>query len=172
MMMMMMMMTMMMPLVIQIVMIRMVKNKSDLEIKLCHLQGAGKEGIVRCGVADESSITPNVFFSRNIEEQALSDFEFGRAYAVRIEHTSVFDKAKNCCSIISYEKVYLFACLFDCFFCLLFVCCFVLLLLLFVCLFVYLPHHQRLFNRSMKSRGSTSRSSRCSQRTSSWSCGA
>ena len=140
MMMMMMMMTMMMPLVIQIVMIRMVKNKSDLEIKLCHLQGAGKEGIVRCGVADESSITPNVFFSRNIEEQALSDFEFGRAYAVRIEHTSVFDKAKNCCSIISYEKVYFFACLFDCFFsfvvCLLF--CFVVVVCLFVCLFICL----------------------------------
>ena len=138
-MMMMMMMTMMMPLVIQIVMIRMVKNKSDLEIKLCHLQGAGKEGIVRCGVADESSITPNVFFSRNIEEQALSDFEFGRAYAVRIEHTSVFDKAKNCCSIISYEKVYLFACLFDCFFvCCLFVVLFCCCCCLFVCLFICL----------------------------------
>ena len=44
--------------------------------------------------------------------KALRDFEMGKAYAVRIKHTSVFDKAKNCCSIFSYEKVRLFVCLF------------------------------------------------------------
>ena len=78
-----------------------------------HFQGAGKNGIVRCGVADETTITPNVFFSRAVEEQALRDFEMGKAYAVRIKHTSVFDKAKNCCSIFSYEKLCLFVyCLF------------------------------------------------------------
>ena len=69
------------------------------------LQGAGKEGIYRCGVADESAITPNVFFSRKIEDQVKADFEPGKAYAVRIEHTSIWDKAKNCVSIVSYEKV-------------------------------------------------------------------
>ena len=42
--------------------------------------------------------------------KALRDFEVGKAYAVRIKHTSVFDKAKNCCSIFSYEKVCLFVC--------------------------------------------------------------
>ena len=40
--------------------------------------------------------------------------------AVRIKHTSVFDKAKNCCSIFSYEKLCLFVC----------------------CLFVHLPKLQ------------------------------
>ena len=61
-------------------------------------------------MADETTITPNVFFSRAVEEQALRDLEMGKAYAVRIKHTSVFDKAKNCCSIFSYEKVCLFVC--------------------------------------------------------------
>ena len=70
-------------------------------------------------MADETTLTPNVFFSRTVEEQALRDFVFGKAYAVRIETTGVFDKAKNCLSIVSYEKV-----------CLFFVVCFVVL---FVC---------------------------------------
>ena len=46
-----------------------------------------------------------------VEEQALKDFEMGKAYAVRINHTSVFNKAKNCCSIFFYDKVCFFVCL-------------------------------------------------------------
>ena len=56
-------------------------------------------------MVDEKSYTKNVFFSRPIEDCALEDFEFGKAYAVRIENTAIFDKAKHCLSIVAYSKV-------------------------------------------------------------------
>ena len=65
-------------------------------------QGAQKEGVVRCCVADGDTFTANVFFSKAIEAEALADFDPDRVYAVELENLAVFDKAKHCASIVSY----------------------------------------------------------------------
>ena len=67
-------------------------------------QGAPKEGIVRCSVADHSTYTTNVFFNKNASDEVLNDFQPDKAYAVELETVSVFDKAKHCASIVSYKK--------------------------------------------------------------------
>ena len=71
----------------------------------CFFQGAPKEGILRCSLADDNTFSDNVFLNRQLTEEVEKDFEAGRVYAVELEHLSVFDKAKHCASIISYKKV-------------------------------------------------------------------
>ena len=71
----------------------------------CFFQGAPKEGILRCSLADDNTFSDNVFLNRQLTEEVEKDFKAGRVYAVELEHLSVFDKAKHCASIISYKKV-------------------------------------------------------------------
>ena len=60
---------------------------------------------MRCSLADDNTFSDNVFLNRQFTEEVEKDFEAGRVYAVKLEHLSVFDKAKHCASIISYKKV-------------------------------------------------------------------
>ena len=71
----------------------------------CFFQGAPKEGILRCSVADDSTFLDNVLLKKQLTKEAEKDFEAVKVYAVELEHLSVFDKAKHCASIISYKKV-------------------------------------------------------------------
>ena len=68
-------------------------------------QGAPKEGILRCSVADDSTFSDNVLLNKQLTKEAEKDFEAVKVYAVELEHLSVFDKAKHCASIVSYKKV-------------------------------------------------------------------
>ena len=71
----------------------------------CFFQGAPKEEILRCSVADDNTFSDNVFLNKQLTNEAEKDFEAVKVYAVELEHLSVFDKAKHCASIISYKKV-------------------------------------------------------------------
>ena len=68
----------------------------------------------------ERAILPEKALREKLNTVIEDEFSKVALNAVRIKHTSVFDKAKNCCSIFSYKKVCLFVC----------------------CLFVYLPKLQ------------------------------
>ena len=72
----------------------------------CFFQGAPKEEILRCSVADDNTFSDNVFLNKQLTNEAEKDFEAVKVYAVELEHLSVFDKAKHCASIISYKKVW------------------------------------------------------------------
>ena len=71
----------------------------------CFFQGAPKEEILRCSVADDNTFSDNVFLNKQLTKVTKEDFEAGKVYAVELEHLSVFDKAKHCASIISYRRV-------------------------------------------------------------------
>ena len=68
-------------------------------------QGAPREGILRCSLADDNTFPDNVFLNKQLTKEAEKDFEAVKVHAVELEHLSVFDKAKHCASIISYKKV-------------------------------------------------------------------
>ena len=68
-------------------------------------QGAPKEGILRCSVADDNTFSDDVFLNKELTKVAEKDFEAGKVYAVELGHLPVFDKFKHCASIISYKKV-------------------------------------------------------------------
>ena len=72
----------------------------------CFFQGAPKEEILRCSVADDNTFSDNVFLNKQLTNEAEKDFEAVKVYAVELEHLSMFDKAKHCASIFSYKKVW------------------------------------------------------------------
>ena len=72
----------------------------------CFFQGAPKEEILRCSVADDNTFSDNVFLNKQLTKEAEKDFEAVKVYAVELEHLSMFDKAKHCASIFSYKKVW------------------------------------------------------------------
>ena len=68
-------------------------------------QGAPKEGILRCSVANDNTFSDNFFINKQLTKEAEKDIEAGKVNAVELDHLSVFHKAKHCASIISYKKV-------------------------------------------------------------------
>ena len=54
----------------------------------CFFQGAPKEEILRCSVADDNTYSDNVFLNKQLTNEAEKDFETVKLYAVEIEHLS------------------------------------------------------------------------------------
>ena len=52
----------------------------------CFFQGAPKEGILRCSVADDNTFSDNVFLNKQLTNEAEKDFEAVKVYAVELEH--------------------------------------------------------------------------------------